>query len=154
MNLIRLETRDQSRIDICSYFCCGFDLVLTQPWLILYETCFSSVSGFICNMTNINSLGIAKYRILSLVISFQMLLFECSDSFGFYAVLVFCLLSLSLKPMWLTTTSRFDSFISVRYCCIRVDGYEICIKFNFCIPSLMVLFYFFFLFPHSPLCGF
>jgi hypothetical protein len=30
---------------------------------------------------------------LSLVISVQMLLFECNDSFGFYVVLVFCLLS-------------------------------------------------------------
>lgn len=76
MNLIHLETRDQNRIDNCSYF----------------ETCFSPVSGFICNMTNINSLGIAKCRILSLVISVQMLLFECNDSFGFYAVLSFVII--------------------------------------------------------------
>jgi len=111
MNLIHLETRDQSRIDICSYFCCGFDLVLTQPWLLLYETCFSSVSGFICNMTNVNSLGIAKCRILSLVKSFQMLLFEYNDSFGFYAVLVFCLLSLSLKLMWLSDNNFMFWFV-------------------------------------------
>lgn len=97
MNLIRLETRDQNGIDICSYFCRGFDLVLTQPWLILYETCFSPVSGFICNITNINSLGIAKCRILTLVISVQMLLFEHNDSFGVYAVLVFLSFVITIK---------------------------------------------------------
>lgn len=133
MNLIHLETRHQKGIDIWSYFCYGFDLVLTKPWLILQETCFRPVAGFICNMTNINSLGIAKCRILSLVISVQMLLFDCNDSFGFYAVLVFCHLSLPLKLMWLTTTSHFCTFVLVCYFCIRVDDsfvLELILKFT------------------------
>jgi hypothetical protein len=89
MNLIHSETRDQKGIGICSTFCYGFDLVVTKLWLILYETCFSHVAGLICNITNINSIEVAKCGTMSLLISVQMLLFECNEGLGFQAVLVF-----------------------------------------------------------------